>query len=93
MSEIKKNVNVLIQKTDQLFGSVVYMSDEYDDFNLKVSKTVKISKEVSEIKQSVKQIKIRKETTESQVDQLEQYGRRENLEIYGVPVSSGDNIY
>jgi len=39
MSEIKKNVNILIQKTDQFFDSVAYMSDEYDDFNLKVSKT------------------------------------------------------
>jgi len=66
------------------------MSDEYDDFNLKVSKTAKISKEVAEIKQSVEQIKIRQETTESQVDQLDRsiHGAQYQAEIIPTKLST-----
>ena len=74
---------------------MAYLSDEYDDFRVKIAGSDKVGnkneKVVSNLKQEIEQIVSRQNYIEEQLDNLEQYGRRENLEIHGVPTMRNEN--
>ena len=78
-------------KTDHILGSVTFIADEYDDLYRKLSEISELSNNISNLKLSVNAINNRQIETELQLDQLEQYGRRENLEIHGIPVTKNEN--
>ena len=70
---------------DPPLGSVAYISDECDDFRVKIAGSDKVGnkneKVVSNLKREFEQIVSRQNYTEEQLDNPEQYGRPENLEI------------
>ena len=82
---LQKDCNKLSDKTDHILGSVTFIADEYDDLYRKVSEISQLSNNISNLQLSVNAINNRQIETELQLDQLEQYGRRENLEIHGIP--------
>ena len=43
------------------------------------------------LKEEIQQIKYKQSSTASQLDELEHYGRRENLEIHGIPSKPNEN--
>ena len=65
------------------------MADEYDDFHGKIIDSHNIVqqnvKRLCSLKEEIQQIKYKQNSTASQLDDLEQYGRRKNLEIHGIP--------
>lgn len=77
MQAIQKEMKMLADSTDEALGSLTYLANEYDDMNVKISKLTinypNLTKEVVQIKSSQRQLEI-------QLDNLEQYGRRENLD-------------
>ena len=81
----------MFDKTDHILGSVTFIADEYDDLYRKVSEISQLSNNISNLQLSVNAINNRQTETELQLDQLEQYGRRENLEIHGIPVTKNEN--
>ena len=88
---LQKDCNKLSDKTDHILGSVTFIADEYDDLYRKVSEISQLSNNISNLQLSVNAINNRQVETELQLDQLEQYGRRENLEIHGIPVTKNEN--
>ena len=78
-------------KTDRILGSVTFIADEYDDLYRKVSEISKLSNNISNLQLPVNAINNKQIETELQLDQLEQYGRRENLEIHGIPFTKNEN--
>ena len=76
---LQKDCNKLSDKTD------TFIADEYDDLYRKVSEISQLSNNISNLQLSVNAINNRQIETELQLDQLEQYGRREYLEIHGIP--------
>ena len=91
----RKDISLLTKKTDIILGSVAYISDEYDDFRVKIAGSDKVGnkneKVVSNLKREIEHIVSRQNYTEEQLDNLEQYGRRENLEIHSVPTMRNEN--
>ena len=91
----RKDISLLTEKTDIILGSVAYIFDEYDDFRVKIAGSDKVGnkneKAVSNLKRKIEQIVSRQNYIEEQLDNLEQYGRRENLEIHGVPTMRNEN--
>ena len=87
---LQKDCNTLSDKTD-ILGSITFIADEYDDLYHKVSEISQLSNNISNLKLSVNAINNRQIETELPLDQLEQYGRRENLEIHGIPVTKNEN--
>ena len=83
---MKTELNRLIEKTDHMLGSIAYVADEYDDFHGKITDSHNIVqqnvKRLCSLKEEIQQIKYKQISTASQLDELEQYGRRENLEIH-----------
>ena len=88
-AEIKTELNRLIEKTDHMLGSIAYVADEYDDFHEKITDShnivQQIVKRLCSLKEEMQRIKYKQNSTASQLDELEQCGRRENLEIHGIP--------
>ena len=79
-------MKILIEKTDHILGSASYTANKYDNFNDKIATAKQLgrsnSDEILNLRREVERIKYRQNST----DKLEQYGRRKNLEIHGVPV-------
>ena len=92
---LKSDMKILIEKTDHILGSVSYIANEYDDFNDKITTTKLLgrsnSDEILNLRREVERIKFRQNSTDIHLDELEQYGRRENLEIHGVPVKPNES--
>ena len=88
---LKQNVSILIEKTDHILGSLIYLADEYDDFNVKLTANSQVSQknliDICELKKEVDYVIRKQNVAEAQLDDLEQYGSRENLEIHSVPLS------
>ena len=84
----QNKIEMLIDKTDQTLGSVTYMANEYDDLLMKINK---LTKNYQNLLNDQDQIQKRIGLLDRQVDRLEQYGRRENLEIHGVPQMKKEN--
>ena len=47
--------------------------------------------EFKKLKHELQQIKTRQNETAFQLDKLEQYGRRENLKLYGIPTKPNES--
>ena len=88
IESLKHELKVLKNSTDHTIGSVSYLAHEYDDFLEKISKISSINESLAK---EIKSIECRQFKSEQQLDQLEQYGRRENLEIHGIPVMRHEN--
>ena len=88
IESLKHELKVLKNSTDHTIGSVSYLAHEYDDFLEKISKISSINESLAK---EIKSIECRQFKSEQQLDQLEQYGRRENLEIHGIPVMRNEN--
>ena len=95
IAEMKTELNRLIEKTDHMLGSIAYVADEYDDFHGKITDSHNIVqqnvKRLCSLKEEIQQIKYKQNSTASQLDELEQYGRRVNLEIHGIPSKPNEN--
>ena len=88
IESLKHELKVLKNRTDHTIGSVSYLARECDDFLEKISKISSINESLAK---EIKSIECRQFKSEQQLDQLEQYGRRENLEIHGIPVMRNEN--
>jgi len=96
IKQLRQEVCNLTEKTDKVIGSLAYMSDEYDDYTAKISTTIKMTKanlhDIANLKTKIDNLK-QQQITLNQIDYLEQYSRRENLEIHGVPTMRNENNY
>ena len=76
---------------DNILGSIACIASEYGDFLDKMSETAQLSQEISNVRSSIEHIAAKQEMTKIQLERLEQYGRRENLELHGIPPSQNEN--
>ena len=87
-------MKILIEKTDHILNSVSYIANEYDDFNDEIATTKQLgrsnSDQILNLGRKVEGIKYRQNSTDIHLDELEQYGRRENFKIHGVPVKPNE---
>ena len=84
---LKQDVSILIEKTDYILGSLTYLADEYDDFNVKLTANSQVSQkhliDICDKKKEVDDVICKQNVAE--------VGRRENLEIHGVPLKRDEN--
>ena len=85
---LKNDFSKLRDKSDHMIGSLTYLSSEYDDF---MENFARISLDNQRLTKEVEQMKYKQLQSEKQLDQLEQYRRREDLEIHGVPRMKNEN--
>ena len=92
---LQNETKKLNEKLDHTLGSLTYIASEYDDFSTKIVRLKKQSQDVTQeitcINEKLGIFRKRQSETEKQLEELEQYGRRENLEIHGVPWSKNEN--
>jgi len=70
---------------------IAYVADEYDDFRSTINDANLLIHDLTCLKQSLNQILSRQNSTETKINQLEQYRRRKNLEIHEVPPQENKN--
>ena len=94
---LKSDMKILIKKTDHILSSVSYIANEYDNFNDKITRpttkqlSCSNSDKILNLRREVERIKYWQNSTDIHLDELEQYGRRENLEIHDVPVKLNES--
>lgn len=94
---IKEKVDTLLCMKDTVDGiekAVQHLSEKYDEV---LSTMKEQGKEISDLKKKMSQVEKRIESEEvkalaKQVNDLEQYGRRQNIEIRGLPQCDGENL-
>ena len=92
---MQRQIGNLTDKTDHMLGSLTYIANEYDDFSASIS-LIKVEnqnfmQDLGFLNDTVKEIKKQQSTTDEQLEALEQYGRRENIEIHGIPLVKNEN--
>ena len=70
---------------------MAYLANEYNDFRIKIAESANLAQNnqaaVIRLDHRTRQIEVNQNETATELEQLEQYGRRENLEIHGIPIN------
>ena len=93
--EFMEEISALKAEVNELRNSQAFISQQYDDLKSEYSKVLTANKEkkkeIDNLKSDSANLKMQGVKEIEKVDALEQYGRRQNLEIVGVPVKDNEN--
>ena len=74
---------------------MAYLANEYDDSRIKIAESANLAENnqaaLIRLDHRTRQIEINLKETATELEQLEQYGRRENLEIHGIPINKEES--
>ena len=94
-SEHLAQITALKAKIEELRSSQEFNSAKYDDLVTECEDLKKVNKlqeqEIMKLKSQSMKLEARGDKEEEKVDAIEQYGRRLNLEISGIPIKDGEN--
>ena len=86
---LQKEIGKLYEKSGHMLGSLTYIASEYNSFSNSITKSISqnqtLTKDIQTLTGSVVRTSQQQTETEKKLDDLEQYGRRKNLEIHGIP--------
>ena len=92
---LQSEIGNLATKTDHILGSLSYTANENDDLVENHKKLQKINQkltvDIDNLNKSIWKINKQQFETEEQLDDLEQYGLRKNLEIHGISWTKQEN--
>ena len=70
------------------------MANKYDDFSVKMANFTNakqsLNNDISDLTKKIELFNKKQIKTEKDLERLEQYGRRENLEIHGIPFTQNE---
>ena len=93
--EFMEEISALKAEVNELRNSQAFISQQYDDLKSEYSKVLTANKEqkkeIGNLKSDSANLKMQGVKEIEKVDALEQYGRRQNLEIVGVSVKDNEN--
>ena len=96
LQQIWDQMKMQKEEINELQKSQTFISKEYETMRKKMDETKQIEKnnshQLKNIENEYEEIKNKLLAKEIELDNLEQYGRRENLEFHGVPVQQNENI-
>ena len=88
-------INFLKAQLVVMNNSQQFLSCQYDDMKAECERLNKVNQqqeeEIQKLKSQSLELEDRGTKEEEKVDAIEQYGRRQNLEIAGIPVKPGEN--
>ena len=87
----------MLQEIQDIQKSQKFISEKYDDnLHRQYSKLVKAhdeqNKELKSANLKLTEIKRNVETDNANLEELNQYGRRENLKFHGVPITANEDV-
>ena len=89
LMSLKNDFKFLNNKEDSTIGSLSFVASEYHDFRKKIAsityENLELRKKLSGLTETIGMINKNLTKTEEQLEALEQYGRRDNLEIHNIP--------
>ena len=88
---LREECKSLSDSSGHIFDSTAYIASEYDDFHKKISDNNKLVMHIAKLNASMDHITTMQESFELQLDRLDEYCRRENLECHGIPVTENEN--
>ena len=95
LSELRSEVNVLTAKCKDIETSQQFLSNEFDNFKKIMhdnkKQTADLSKKVNIVETRIEKAEESNYAANVALDNLEQYGRRECIEISGIPTLPIDN--
>lgn len=95
LQPLKDKIDELHKSVGEMAASLSFLSDKYDELNLKVERLEEEKRETTEestrLKQEIFILSRDLATQRDIVDNFEQYSRRDCLEIRGIPVSKPEN--
>ena len=92
---LQNDFRKLSDKTDHTIGGLLYIASEYDDFNERINslsnKNEIFKKDMIRLNELYDKLDKNQSKIEVQLEELDQYGRCENLEVHGIPWSQNEN--
>ena len=92
---LDRKLKPLDDKMEGLVKSIEFISAKYDELMIKQQKIEEMNNELSNenqmLKKQVFNLQNQTEQTSGKLNELEQYGRRDCLEIRGIPVQDGED--
>ncbi|XP_070572299.1 uncharacterized protein [Ptychodera flava] len=88
LEDISHDISTLKQNQNSFSRSLDFMSDKFENL---LSRTSELEKANKELKQANSELRNRIDILESDVSQQNQYSRRSNLEISGIPERADEN--
>ena len=93
INQLKKE---FLNEIQEIKKSQEFVSNEYELLKSEFDKVLKVNRKLEQenlnLKKKVSDLLQTKNEEEEKIDNLEQYGRRENLEIEGIPFKENENI-
>ena len=92
---LENDFRKLSDKTDHTTGGLLCIASECDDFNEKINnlsnENVIFKKDTIRLYESFDKLGKNQSKIEVQLNELDQYGRRKNLEVHGIPWSQNES--
>ena len=93
--EYQVEIETLRAEVIEIKESQAFICNQYDSLNAEYDKLIEVNtlqkEEISNLKSQAAALKTQEIKDSIKVDELEQYGRRQNLEIVGVPEKEDEN--
>lgn len=92
MDVLETNLDALMTlhaTVEKIEKSVKFLSDKYDDFNKTI---VKQDKEIGDLRRRLAHTASTISKLQQEINELDQYGRRQNMEIHGLIPHVGENL-
>ena len=95
LSKLLKNMfdnfsKEILTEVSEIKQSINFMSAKFDEIHEEISK---VKEEMKVIKKENIMLKEENENLSFRLNEAEQYSRRENIVIYGIPDTQGENLY
>lgn len=90
--EMISNFEILKKKQEDMLLSVEYSSACIDNFNTKMSEFSVALKKIDFLEKKIVDLEKENSLLTAEVEDLQQYSRKNNLEINGIPQRNGENV-
>ena len=89
---LESEIGKINERHDHILDSVTYLASEYDDFLNEIKRINKQNSQLMQKMKNLEQIVTKFDNQQTNTEkQLEEYGRRENLEIHGIPLADNED--
>lgn len=96
LANIFKQLQVLSNEMRDIKSNTTFMSEQYDDLLIEMQNVTKVNKELQKkielLEADNRTLKEEVHAQRKQTNDIEQYGRRNNLEIHGIEETSEENV-
>lgn len=92
IQDLITNFEILKNKQEDMLKSIEFSSECVDQFNTKINEFASALKKIEYLEKKVVDLEAENSVLKTEMEELHQYSRKNNVEINGVPEKNGENV-